>query len=147
MEKMRKRGRSEQTVATMKKEVEKYLADWLDRPIAELRGTELIKIHEGIKAGARGARGHQSEQRARRAAGQPGHRPRERLLERSLRLPDPGGGADRAFNRGEEFISAMLTSMTASIAAPSGVVRRNSRSSPPRPPPHRQSARTPAKRP
>jgi hypothetical protein len=39
---MRKRGRSDQTIATMKKEVEKYLADWLDRPIAELehvRGT------------------------------------------------------------------------------------------------------------
>jgi integrase len=52
MEKMRKRGRSEQTIATMKKEVEKYLADWLDRPIAELRGTELIKIHERIKASA-----------------------------------------------------------------------------------------------
>lgn len=53
MEKMRKRGRSEQTIATMKKEVEKYLANWLDRPITELRGTELIKIHERIKASAR----------------------------------------------------------------------------------------------
>jgi integrase len=51
--KMRKRGRSEQTIATMKKEVEKYLGGWLDRPIAELRGTELIKIHERIKASAR----------------------------------------------------------------------------------------------
>jgi integrase len=52
MEKMRKRGRSEQTIATMKKEVEKYLADWLDRPIADLRGTDLSKIHERIKASA-----------------------------------------------------------------------------------------------
>jgi integrase len=57
LEKMRKRGRSEQTIATMKKEVEKYLADWLDRPIAELRGTELIKIHERIKASARAREG------------------------------------------------------------------------------------------
>jgi len=53
LEKMRKRNRSEQTIATMKKEVEKYLPDWLDRPIAELRGAELIKIHERIKASAR----------------------------------------------------------------------------------------------
>jgi len=53
LEKMRKRNRSEQTIATMKKEVEKYLAGWLDRPIAELRGAELVKIHERIKASAR----------------------------------------------------------------------------------------------
>ena len=53
LEKMRKRGRSAQTIATMKKEVEKYLADWLDRPIAELRGRELVKLHERIKASAR----------------------------------------------------------------------------------------------
>jgi integrase len=51
--KMRRRGRSDQSIGTMKKEVEKYLADWLDRPISELRGTELIKLHESIKASAR----------------------------------------------------------------------------------------------
>jgi integrase len=51
--KMRRRNRSEQTIATMKKEVEKYLSDWLDRPIAELTGAKLVKLHDQIKASAR----------------------------------------------------------------------------------------------
>ena len=53
LERMRKRNRAERTISTMKNEIEKYLADWLDRPIAELRGAELVKIYERIKASAR----------------------------------------------------------------------------------------------
>lgn len=51
--KMRRRNRSEQSIATMKKEIEKYLADWLDRPITELTGADLVKLHDRIKASAR----------------------------------------------------------------------------------------------
>src|SRR5262245_32806636 len=53
LDRMRKRNRSEQSVATVKKEIEKYMAPWLDRPIAELRGTDLVKLHESIKENAR----------------------------------------------------------------------------------------------
>lgn len=38
---MHKRRRSERSVATIEKEVTKYLADWLDRPIVDLTGAEL----------------------------------------------------------------------------------------------------------
>ena len=51
--KMRRRNRSEHSIATMKKEMEKYLADWLDRPITELTGADLVKLHDRIKANAR----------------------------------------------------------------------------------------------
>lgn len=53
LEKMRKRNRSPDSIATMKKEVEKYLGKWLDRPIAALTGSELGKIHEQIKVSAK----------------------------------------------------------------------------------------------
>lgn len=53
VERMRKRNRSEDSIATVKKEIEKYLADWLDRPIAELHGVHLVELHDRIKANAR----------------------------------------------------------------------------------------------
>lgn len=55
--KLRKRKRSEQTIATVKKEIEKYLADWLDRPLSELHGTDLIALHERIKRDAKELKG------------------------------------------------------------------------------------------
>src|SRR5262249_37868511 len=50
---MRKKQRAERSVATLETEVEKYLAAWLDRPIAELTGAALVELHERIKAEAR----------------------------------------------------------------------------------------------
>ena len=47
--KMRKKGRAERSIGTFIHETNKYLADWLDRPIAELTGQKLIELHEAIK--------------------------------------------------------------------------------------------------
>ena len=47
--KMRKKGRSDRSTATFVHETNKYLADWLDRPFAELTGAKLIELHQQIK--------------------------------------------------------------------------------------------------
>src|SRR5262249_54715930 len=47
--KMRKKGRSERSTGTFIHETNKYLADWLDRPFAELTGAKLIELHQQIK--------------------------------------------------------------------------------------------------
>lgn len=49
---MRKKRRAPRSIETIETEVTKYLADWLDRPIAELTGARLAEIHEQIKAAA-----------------------------------------------------------------------------------------------
>ena len=49
---MRKRQRSEASIAQIEREVEKYLGDWLDRLVADVTGEELIERYEQIKAGA-----------------------------------------------------------------------------------------------
>lgn len=50
---MRKKHRAERSIATLETEVTKYLADWLDRPLAELTGARLAELHERIKTAAR----------------------------------------------------------------------------------------------
>jgi integrase len=47
--KMKKKGRSPRTIQTFVHETTKYLADWLDRPFAELTGERLIELHQQIK--------------------------------------------------------------------------------------------------
>lgn len=49
VERARKRRRSEVHLAQMVRECEKHLAAWMDRPIAELNGTELSDLHTRIK--------------------------------------------------------------------------------------------------
>jgi len=50
---MKKKQRAERSIATFENELQKYLADRLDRPIAEINGESLIALHDSIKAGAR----------------------------------------------------------------------------------------------
>lgn len=50
---MRKKQRSRRSIGTLEAEVTKYLAAWLDRPIAELPGPRLAELHDQIKAAAR----------------------------------------------------------------------------------------------
>lgn len=45
---MRKRGRSERSIATLESEVTRLMADWLDRPIVELRGRDLAALHDEL---------------------------------------------------------------------------------------------------
>jgi len=47
--KMKKKGRSPRTIQTFTHETNKYLADWLDRPFAELTGEKLSELHQEIK--------------------------------------------------------------------------------------------------
>jgi integrase len=47
--KMRKKNRSERSTGTFIHETNKYLAQWLDRPIAELTGAKLVELHQQIK--------------------------------------------------------------------------------------------------
>lgn len=47
--KMRKKNRSERSTGTFTHETNKYLADWLDRPISELTGAKLVELHQQIK--------------------------------------------------------------------------------------------------
>ena len=49
---LRKKGRSEATIATLKKSMP-YVEDWLDRPISELTGADLVDLHERIKSQAK----------------------------------------------------------------------------------------------
>jgi integrase len=44
VENMAKRRRSERSIHTIRAEITKYLADWLDRPMAELTGSELDAV-------------------------------------------------------------------------------------------------------
>lgn len=52
VERLRRKGRSEATIATFQKSMA-YVEAWLDRPIDELDGEALAKIYEEVKAGAR----------------------------------------------------------------------------------------------
>jgi integrase len=47
--KMKKKGRAERSIQTFIHETNKYLANWLDRPFAELTGAELVELHQEIK--------------------------------------------------------------------------------------------------
>lgn len=46
---MRKKQRSERSIATVEAEVSKYMADWLDRPFSVLTGAAMVEIHDSIK--------------------------------------------------------------------------------------------------
>lgn len=50
------RGRSKATIEGYKYSVETYLADWLDRPLRELRRTDLRERHQKIAAGVAAGR-------------------------------------------------------------------------------------------
>lgn len=50
---MRKKNRADRSIATFENEMKKYLASWLDRPIADVTGAVLVELHEKIKAQAR----------------------------------------------------------------------------------------------
>ena len=54
---MRKKHRAERSIATFKNELERYLTDWLDKPIAELTGAALVELHERIKRSAKRRKG------------------------------------------------------------------------------------------
>lgn len=51
--KMRKKRRAQRSIDSFTHETSKYLADYLDRPIAELTGAKLIELHEQIKSSAK----------------------------------------------------------------------------------------------
>lgn len=53
VEAMRAKHCSEHSIATMKKEIERHLAPWLDLPISELRGPVLVQLYRKIKADAK----------------------------------------------------------------------------------------------
>lgn len=50
---MKKKRRAATSLRTFEYEVRKYLADWLDRPMAELTGAVLAELHEQIKRNSR----------------------------------------------------------------------------------------------
>lgn len=54
---MERKDRAPRSIATMRSEVERILADWLDRPIADLTGDKLDKEWSRIKKEARPKRG------------------------------------------------------------------------------------------
>lgn len=54
---MRKKHRSERSIQTIEWEINKHLANWIDRPIAELTGPVLVELHDRIKAETRARRG------------------------------------------------------------------------------------------
>ena len=45
---MRKAGRAERSIETIEGEVPRLLAAWLDRPIAEIRGVDLVALHDRL---------------------------------------------------------------------------------------------------
>ena len=47
---MRKRGCSERSIETIENELPRLLETWMDRPIAELTGAELAKVHDALTA-------------------------------------------------------------------------------------------------
>jgi integrase len=48
LENLKKRRKSQRTIDTFRDEINLFFKDWLDRPIAELTGGDLIKILDGI---------------------------------------------------------------------------------------------------
>lgn len=52
LSRMRKKHRADRSITTFENEMTKYLAPWLDRPIADLTGAALVELHERIKAKA-----------------------------------------------------------------------------------------------
>lgn len=57
VDKMRKKKRSARSIETLEGEIGKYLAAWLDRPLAELTGAVLVDLHDSIKRNARARAG------------------------------------------------------------------------------------------
>lgn len=49
---MRKRGRSQRSIDQIEREVVRYWSEWLDRPLVELGGEDVAKVHDRIKAEA-----------------------------------------------------------------------------------------------
>jgi integrase len=49
---MRKRGRAASSIDTITSETERHLEDWLERPIAELRGPQLVALHTSLTTSA-----------------------------------------------------------------------------------------------
>lgn len=47
---MRKKGRSPRSIGTIEAEVPKYLADWLERPMTEMKGADLHALHDRLSA-------------------------------------------------------------------------------------------------
>lgn len=47
---MRKLGRSERSIGTIESEVPRLLGSWLDRPIGELTGADLVELHDRLSA-------------------------------------------------------------------------------------------------
>lgn len=54
---MRKKNRAARSIQTFEHELTKYLAAWLDRPIAELTGADLVDLQESIKRKAKAREG------------------------------------------------------------------------------------------
>ena len=53
LDRMRAKKRATRSIETLEHEITKYLADWLDRPIAELTGAALVEVHASIKKQAK----------------------------------------------------------------------------------------------
>jgi integrase len=45
---MRKKHRSERSIKTIETEVPKYLAEWMDRPMVEMKGADLVTVHSEL---------------------------------------------------------------------------------------------------
>lgn len=45
---MRKAGRSPRSIETIETEIPRLMGPWLDRPMAELRGEDLVKVHDRL---------------------------------------------------------------------------------------------------
>lgn len=45
---MRKKSRSVRSIATIEDEVSRYLAEWTDRPMVDLRGVDLVEMHDQV---------------------------------------------------------------------------------------------------
>lgn len=58
-----KQKRSDQTLSTFERSM-KYVEDWLDRPISDLRGSVLVELHDQIKRDARPTAGAVNEKGA-----------------------------------------------------------------------------------
>ena len=57
LESLRKRRKSERSIETMEGDMRRHMSDWLDRPISQLTGAELARVHDAIKAKAKGRAG------------------------------------------------------------------------------------------
>jgi integrase len=45
---MRKKGRSVRSIGTIEAEVPKYLAEWIDQPMVDMKGADLVDIHDRL---------------------------------------------------------------------------------------------------